>query len=304
MSAPGPIEYPGTGNQRVDKMSDFLVSTEWLGRNLEDPDLRIFDATIHLPSSPGESATSGRTAYEKAHIPGAGFIDLTSELAEPESPFPFTRPTAERIERVLSLAGIGNQHPVVVYSNSSPMWATRLWWLLRSAGHDRTAVLDGGFAKWHKEDRPTSSDPCNYPEATFEADMRESDWASKQEVREAIRDGSTCTINALPKALHTGEVEMGYARPGRIQGSENVSFHLLLDSDSGELKSPSELREQFAKTGVFERERAITYCGGGIAATLDALALTLAGHPNVAVYDGSLNEWSADVEMPMETGTD
>jgi thiosulfate/3-mercaptopyruvate sulfurtransferase len=203
---------------------------------------------------------------------------------------------------VLSRAGIGNEHQVVAYCSSNPMWATRLWWLLRSAGHERVAVLDGGFSKWRAEGRPVSADPCSYPEATFEPNMKEAHWASQREVRDAIRDGSVCTINALPKALHTGEVEMGYARPGRIEGSENVPFHLLLDGDSGTFKPIAELREHFAATGVFDRERAITYCGGGIAATVDALALTLAGHPNVAVYDGSLNEWSADSEMPMETG--
>ncbi len=283
-------------------MNDLLVSTEWLDRHLDDPDLRIFDATIHLPTSPGEPVGSGRVDYAKAHIPGAGFIDLVSELSDPESPFPFTRPSATRLERVLSQAGIGNQHRMVAYSSSSPMWSTRLWWLLRSAGHERVAVLDGGFSKWRAEGRPASADSCSYPEATFEPNMQESHWASKREVCDAIQDDSTCTINALPSALHTGEAEMGYARPGRIQASENVPFHLLLDPDTGAFKPISELREQFAAAGVFDRERAITYCGGGIAATLDALALTLAGHPNVAVYDGSLNEWSADPEMPMATG--
>jgi len=182
------------------------------------------------------------------------------------------------------------------------MWATRLWWLLRSAGHERCAVLDGGFAKWCSEGRPTSADPCSYPASTFKADLRESHWASKQEVLASIGDGSVCTINALPSAIHTGEAQMGYARSGRIAGSDNVPFHLLLDSEAGVFKSPTELREHFAKTGAFERERVINYCGGGIAATLNAMALTLAGHPNVAVYDGSLNEWSADADLPMQTG--
>jgi thiosulfate/3-mercaptopyruvate sulfurtransferase len=244
----------------------------------------------------------GQADYAKAHIPGASFIDLLSDLSDTQSPFRFTRPSAASLDRVLSQAGIGSGHRVIAYSGSSPMWATRLWWLMRSAGHERVAVLDGGLAKWRAEGRPVCSDPCKYPEATFESNMQESHWASKREVLDAIRDGSTCTINALPRAVHTGETKMGYARPGRIEGSENVPFHVLLDPDTGALKPIAELREHFAATGAFDRERAITYCGGGIAATLNALALTLAGHPNVAVYDGSLSEWSADPEMPMETG--
>ena len=96
---------------------------------------------------------------------------------------------------------------------------------------------------------------------------------------------------------------MGYSRPGRIAGSDNVPFHTLLGADTGTFKPVAKLREHFEATRAFERERVVSYCGGGIAATLNALALTLAGHENVAVYDGSLNEWSGDLEMPMETGS-
>jgi thiosulfate/3-mercaptopyruvate sulfurtransferase len=283
-------------------MNQYLVNTEWLAAHLTDADLRVFDATVHLPASPGERATSGRDDYAQAHIPGAGFLDLLSDLADTSSALPFTRPTKDQLERVLSRSGIGNEDRVVVYSNSNVMWATRLWWLLRSAGLERVAVLDGGFAKWSGESRSCSGEPSRYPQSTFRADMRESFWASKQDVQAAIGDASTCTINALPRALHIGEVEMGYARPGHIDGSVNVPFHQLLDPDTGEFKTPAELREHFDRTRVFDRERAIHYCGGGIAATLNALALTLAGHPNVAVYDGSLNEWSADPKLPMKTG--
>jgi thiosulfate/3-mercaptopyruvate sulfurtransferase len=284
-------------------LNDSLVSTEWLAAHLTDADLRVFDSTIQLPEVAGERATSGRDDYAQAHIPGAGFLDLLSELSDTSSAFPFTRPTTDQLERAVSQAGIGNESRVVVYSSSNVMWATRVWWLLRSAGHERVAVLDGGFAKWCTEGRPTSAEACGYPPSSFEADMRESQWASRQEVQAAIGDGSTCTLNALPSALHTGEVEMGYARPGHIEGSENVPFHLLLDSETGELKPAAELRDHFARAGVLERERVINYCGGGIAATLNALALTLAGHPNVAVYDGSLNEWSSDPKLPMKTGS-
>lgn len=282
-------------------MLDPLVTTDWLAERITDPDLRVFDATIHLPTSPGDRVKSGRDDYARAHVPGAGFLDLLSELSDASSAFPFTRPATEQLEHALSRAGIGNDNRVVAYSSSNVMWATRLWWLLRSAGHERVSVLDGGFAKWCSEGRPTSDEPCSYPESTFEADVRESDWASKQEVLAAIGSGAVCTVNALPSAIHNGEAEMGYARPGHIEGSDNVPFHVLIRSETGEFRPATELREHFAHTGVFGRERAITYCGGGIAATLNALALTLAGHPNVAVYDGSLNEWSADPEMPMQT---
>lgn len=281
---------------------DPLVSTAWLADHTGDAQLRVFDATVLLPASPGQAPRSGREAYAQAHVPGAGFIDLMAELADTRSPFRFTRPGAEQLEAALGRAGIGNEHLVVAYSTANAMWATRLWWLLRSAGHERAAVLDGGFAKWLAEGRPVCGDVCMYPEASFRARMRESMWATKQQVRDAIGAGSVCTVNALPRPLHTGEMQMGYARPGRIRGSVNVPFNALLEDDTGTFRSRDELREHFERVGAFARDRAVTYCGGGIAATLDALALTVAGHPDVAVYDGSLEEWSSDPEMPMEVG--
>ena len=127
-------------------------------------------------------------------------------------------------------------------------------------------------------------------------------WATRQEVLAAVGDGAVCTLNALPRSLHTGERDMGYARPGRIAGSRNLPFPALLDNDTGELVTDAELRAHFTETGALERERVISYCGGGIAATLNAFALHLLGHQNVAVYDGSLNEWTRDESLPMETG--
>ncbi|HEY1307339.1 MAG TPA: rhodanese-like domain-containing protein [Vicinamibacterales bacterium] len=118
----------------------------------------------------------------------------------------------------------------------------------------------------------------------------------------AIEDGACCTINALTHELHTGESGLGYARDGHIKGSVNVPFNQLVRPQSETLASEDELRQHFDATGAFNKARVITYCGGGIAATLNAFALLLLGHPNVAVYDGGLDEWSREKELPMEIG--
>jgi thiosulfate/3-mercaptopyruvate sulfurtransferase len=127
-------------------------------------------------------------------------------------------------------------------------------------------------------------------------------WATKQDVLQAINDGGVCTINALTRDMHTGESGLGYARAGHIEGSLNIPFPTLLMPESGVFRSEADLREHFDATGALARARAITYCGGGIAATLNAFALVLLGHSAVAVYDGGLDEWSRDQELPMETG--
>jgi|SoiMethySBSTD1v2_1073268.scaffolds.fasta_scaffold00882_9 thiosulfate/3-mercaptopyruvate sulfurtransferase len=279
-----------------------LVSAHELQDRLRDPRLRVFDATTYLDRTPaGLRARSGRSDYEAAHIPGAGFLDIT-DLSDPDSPLPFTRPPASQLERVLSSAGVSNDHHVVVYSRTHVMWATRAWWILRSVGLDSVAVLDGGFDTWQSAGCSLCNERCTYPETVFQARLREEMWATKQDVLQAIEDGSVCTINALPRDVHTGKAGLGYARAGHIKGSLNVPFPALLMPESGVFRSADDLRLHFATTGVLNTARAVTYCGGGIAATLNAFAIVLLGHPSVAVYDGGLDEWSREPELPMETG--
>lgn len=281
--------------------SDYLVTTEWLEDHSSDPDLRVFESTIHLvPGPEGMKIKSGREDYDKGHIPGAAFLDLIADLSDASSELRFARLPLAKLVSAFSKAGVSDRSRVVIYSASGLMWATRVWWLLRSCGFENCAVLDGGLVKWKAEGRRVSTESSAYAPATFTARAREELWAAKDEVLHAISDGSVCTVNALPAAVHTGKAKMGYARPGHIKGSSSVPFGDLLDPRTETLLPDEQLRRHFEKAGSLGSERVITYCGGGIAATLDALALTLLGHPNVGVYDGSLDEWARDDALPME----
>ncbi len=190
---------------------------------------------------------------------------------------------------------------MVLYASTTPMWATRVWWMLRAAGFDDVSVLDGGFGKWKAEGRAVSSEPCRYPPARFRARPRAERWADRDEVLASIGCGSVCTINALSHSVHSGESETSYGRKGHIEGSLNVPYASLVNRD-GTYRTPAELRASFDAVGAFAKPRVIFYCGGGISATLDAFALELLGHPDVAVYDGSLSEWARDPSLPMKTG--
>lgn len=281
-----------------------LVSTGWLADHLADPHLRVFDVTVHLrPSSSGGpyQIESGRADYEAAHIPGAAFLDLPSELSDTTSPLPFTMPPVDALASALGAAGVGPEARVVAYATTSPMWATRLWWMLRSCGFDNAAVLDGGLAKWRAEGRAVEVGERRYAPAQLTLTHRSGAWADKQAVLAAIEDGGVCTINALSPSVHSGEAKVNYGRKGHITGSRNVPYANLLNED-GTWRGDDELRAQFEPVGALERPRAICYCGGGISATMAALALTRLGHPDVAVYDGSLSEWTRDPAAPMETG--
>jgi len=287
----------------TERTSSGLVSTAWLGENLRDPDLRLFDVTVHLrPSSSGPyTIESGRADYEKSHIPGAAFLDLVRDLSDADSKLAFTMPRVDALARALGAAGVGRGCFVVAYATTTPMWATRLWWMLRASGFDDVAVLDGGFGKWTAEARPVETGSRSYPRAEVTLTARAGAWAGKDDVRAAIGDGAVCTINALSPSVHSGESSMSYGRKGHIAGSKNVPYAALLRSD-GTYRSDDELRALFAAVGALERPRVICYCGGGISATMDALALTRLGHPSVAVYDGSMSEWCRDPDLPMETG--
>ncbi|HWA61273.1 MAG TPA: sulfurtransferase [Caulobacteraceae bacterium] len=280
-----------------------LVSTAWLAQHLHDPDLRVYDATVHLrPAQPGPYVVeSGLADYEAAHIPGAAFLDLAGALSDRSSGLNFTMPQVAAFARAMGEAGVGQESRVVVYTSTSPMWATRLWWMLRASGFDNAAILDGGLAKWTAEGRPTEAGRKAYAPAALQLSARPDLWAGKDEVLAAIDEGGVCTINALSPSVHAGTSSTNYGRKGHIKGSRNVPYAALLNED-GTYRSDAELKALFDAVGAFERPRAICYCGGGISATMDALALARLGHPSVAVYDGSMAEWTRDPSLPMETG--
>lgn len=283
---------------------ELLVDTATLESSLADPRLRVFDCTVRLvPDPPRYRVESGRASWAEAHVPGAGFLDVTGELSDPDSRLPFTLPSAARFADAMSRHGVGPGTRVVLYSRGSPMWATRVWWLLRAFGFDDAALLDGGFEKWTKEGRSVSSTPCAYPAARFEPRPRPELVVSRAEVLSAIGDRAACIIDALPESSYRGEGPSAYGRPGHIASAVSAPFPRLVRSAQDQsLRSADELRDLFAGIGLQGEQRAITYCGGGIAATLAAFALVLIGHPDIALYDGSLSEWAADPELPMEKG--
>jgi thiosulfate/3-mercaptopyruvate sulfurtransferase len=281
-----------------------LVSTEWLAAHLADPGLRVFDCTTFLHPEPSGRfrIENGRAPYEEGHIPGAGLLDLQGELSDRTSSLRFTMPPAHLLADTLGARGIGDDSTVVLYCLGLPMWATRVWWMLRAIGFDRAAILDGGISKWHDEGRPLSTEPCAYEPAMLTVRARPELFVDRHAMQAAIGRSGTVTVNALTEEQHRGTGGPGYGRPGRIAGSVCLPSVSLLTEDKT-LRPLPELRAAFAAIGANTAERVLCYCGGGIAATLDAFVLTaLLGHRDVAVYDASMQEWARDPSLPMETG--
>lgn len=284
---------------------DYLVETDWLAEHLDDSALRVFDVTGMLTASFDNLARE--RSYSQGHVPGAAFLDVASRhgpLYE-DSGLPWMAASSGAAAKALAVAGIGDQHRVVLYASSprpgidkGTMWATRAWWLLHGWGV-RCAVLNGGFDKWVAEGRPVEQTSRRYPPAASLSAVGGPAMAGKDDVLAALADDRAAVVDALPEAVFSGRAKVAYGeRKGHIEGATNVPMDDLLGSDGCFLPAAA-LRAALDRAGLLDRSRVITYCGGGIAATVDAFALALLGYENVSVYDASLFEWSNDPALPM-----
>ena len=271
-----------------------VVSTQWLADHLGADDLLVVDATVLPFTQPNgkHGYLSGHETYLiNGHLPGAVFADLIDEFSDPDGSYPFTRPDVERFASAASSLGVGDGAAVVIYDAAVGQWASRLWWLFRAFGYDNVAVLDGGSQKWIAEGRELATGHVEPVPANFVANERPELWVEKADI-EAIVDGTATAalVCAVPPREFTGE-----AGPGHIPGSLGVPAGRLVDRDTNALLPLDALRALFAP--VLGEERIVAYCKGGIAASADALVLTLLGHTNVAIYDNSLNEWAVEGEL-------
>ena len=284
-----------------------LIDADALAAVLDDPALRLFDVTVNLvrpPDGGPYTVQSGRAEYEREHIPGAAFADIAGALSDPDSPFPFTLPSAERFASAAAGLGIGDGTHVVVYAQASPMWATRLWWQLRYYGFDAVSVLDGGLPAWKASGLALSDTPAEYPPATFLARPRSGWVASRSEIETivAAQGAAACLVNALTPSVFRREGPSSYSRPGRIPSSVNAPWTALIDPDTNRFRSAPELRQALEAAGALGERPVIAYCGGGISATVDLFALWLLGRDDARLYDGSLTEWTRDPALPVEVG--
>jgi thiosulfate/3-mercaptopyruvate sulfurtransferase len=285
----------------TENRSELLIEPDSLASQLNDPNLRVFDASVFLvPAGSGYKAESGLDKYREGHVPGAAFLDLIRDYSDTGSGLGFTLPAVDDLARAMGASGIGNEHRVVVYSRGHTMWATRAFWLLRYAGHERVSVLHGGFTGWRAAGGAVSAGEESYPPARFTPSPRPELFVDKAGMIAALEDAAVCTVNALSPEVYAGTGSMHYGRRGHIPGSRNLFYDELMD---GHRFRPDEaLTSALRASGLLDAERVVAYCGGGISATIDAFACLLVGKDSVAVYDGSMSEWARDEALPLTTG--
>ncbi|UMA65018.1 3-mercaptopyruvate sulfurtransferase [Roseivivax marinus] len=275
-----------------------LVSTDWLGRHLKDPDLRVLDASWYLP----DAGRNGRAEYTEAHIPGARFVDI-DDLSDARSDLPHMAPPVEKFMSRMRAMGVGDGHQVVVYDGAGMFSAARIWWLFKLMGHDDIAVLDGGLPKWCAEDRPLEDMEPIVRDRHMTVRRRAQLVKDVTQVSSASKLGDHEILDARSPGRFRGEEPEPRSgmRAGHIPGSRNVHYATLLNED-GTLKAPDELRAVFEAAGADLSKPAITTCGSGVTAAILSLALERIGKTDHSLYDGSWSEWGASPTVPVATG--
>lgn len=269
----------------------------------------VLDASLvlHPAATDGDyRRDSGKPRWLAGHIPGSQHVDVSTQFSDVSAPLHYTHPEPQAIADELARLGVGEGDEVVVYDTTGTLFAARLWYLLRWIGVP-VRVLDGGFAAWQKAGEPveTGESAARQSAAAWRAEAVRHAWVSQQQLEERSADDPRPLVCGLPRGSFTGADPSRYSRRGRIPGSVNVSSRDLFTAD-GHVKSRVELILAYDDAGIDVADgghaEVLLYCGGGISAAANALTLAAIGTSAVRIYDGSLEEWSADPALPLDLG--
>jgi thiosulfate/3-mercaptopyruvate sulfurtransferase len=285
---------------------DLIVSTQWLAEHLGEANVRVVDIRGQVLCSsvaPGvEQAVyrGARAEYLAAHIPGAVFIDWTTDITDPDDPVPAQVAPPARFAEAMAARGIGEQTHVVAVDQTGGQFATRLWWALRYYGHDRVSVLERGWNAWLGEGRPVEAGDVVPYRAVFTPRVRSDLRVSARQVAGILNqpDFAGQIVDARDAEQYSGARRRG-PRGGHIPGAINAPRELFF-ADGGGFLPLDELRRRIQEHGLATDRPTIAYCNGGVAATVVVFNLARLGAGELANYDGSWNEWGSRPDLPVE----
>ncbi len=269
--------------------------------------LCILDATADLPRPRFDGdyrLASGAAAWRRRHIPGSRHADLVQDLSIAHPVCSFMHPSPQVLAAALEGLGVADEKTVVIYDSDGGLWAARLWWMLRAIGV-QARVLDGGLQAWEAAGYAISSDAPAAPEKKrLSVGERRGLWVGQREVQARLRgEGRASLVCALSAAVFAGAAPTRYARRGHIPGSLNLPARQFFGADGRYLPLPA-LRDLVEQVLPDDAAPRWLYCGGGISAAVVALVLTMLGQQDLAIYDGSLQEWAADRTLPLVCAAD
>jgi thiosulfate/3-mercaptopyruvate sulfurtransferase len=284
-------------------LSRTLISTKMLASHLQDPAVVVIDCRFKL-----DDDRWGGHEYTSRHIPGAVYAHLNDDLSGPRTgtngrhPLPDPLVLADTLGRLGVGDTGGTRVQVVAYDQDNGMFASRLWWLLRWLGHDAVAVLDGGFATWVAESQPTRSGVEKNSRREFRAVPRSDLVVDARQVSTMLESPDWHLLDARAPERYRGETEPIDKTPGHIPGAVNHFFQWNVN-EQGTFRTPAELRDRLRQSfGDARADRIVCYCGSGVTACQNLLAMEHAEMPGAKLYPGSWSEWSADPARPVERG--
>ena len=277
-----------------------LVSTQWLKANQQDPNVRILDASWHMPSD-GRDASN---EFVNGHILNARFFDI-DDISDHRSTLPHMVPPVEKFMSRVRALGVGDGHQIIVYDTKGLFSAARVWWLFRLMGHTSVAVLDGGLPKWIADGHPLSTTAPVIRDRHMTVKQQLQMVRDVTQVAHAAKLNDHEIIDARSGTRFIGEAPEPRTdlRSGHIPNSKNLPFTKVLNTDHT-MKTVPELTKVFKNAGIDLNKPAITTCGSGITAAVLSLALQRVGKTDHALYDGSWTEWGQFPTLNIATGED
>ncbi|MDP4083506.1 MAG: sulfurtransferase [Bacillota bacterium] len=265
---------------------EFVKEQEWLLENLQNTEIRIVDCRFSLANP-----NMGKESYLNGHIPGAVFFDLEKDLSKPvekhggRHPLPDLQVFIQKLED----AGINEKVKVIVYDGGEGSFASRFWWMLKYLGHENVFVLNGGFSDWNKKSYPTSLEIPSYEKNIFDVNVQHEIVASIDEVKKVVQNtpDKEILIDSREERRYLGLEEPIDKKAGHIPGAINKPW--IQGLNQGHFKSEAEQMKRFSD--IDPEKTVIVYCGSGVTAAPNYLALKEAGYKHVKLYVGSFSDW-------------
>ncbi|KOP83167.1 sulfurtransferase [Cytobacillus solani] len=276
---------------------NYFIEKEWLLEHLQDKNIRIADCRYNLGLS-----EEGYDSYVKDHIPGAVYFHLSKDLSGPVSVHGGRHPlpAIEDLQETFSLAGISEETTVIAYDGGEGSYAARLWWLLNYVGHEKVYILNGGYKAWKDAGYPTNDTIPTYLKTEFKVHLNDKIFASQEEVKKMVeaKNDETVIIDSRENKRYLGMEEPIDKKAGHIPGAINKVW--TEGFENGRIKSIKEQEKRFKE--IDKDKQVIVYCGSGVTATPNFIALKMAGYNNVKLYAGSFSDWITYEENEVETG--